>query len=74
MGYHRGRTETIMTPKQRRDWSETIQAGVRAGVADALEDHRRAGRKVPVGHNGRVVWLTVEKALAQARKSEVKAI
>jgi len=55
-----------MTPKKSRDWSERIRAGVRAGIADALEEHRRAGRKVPVLRNGRVVWLTVAKALAAA--------
>ena len=55
-----------MTPKKHREWHDKIEAGVRAGVADALEEHRRAGRKVPVLRKGRVVWLTVEKALAAA--------
>ena len=58
-----------MTPKKRRDWNERIRAGVRAGVADALEEHRRAGRKVPVWSKGRVVRMTVEQALAAAREA-----
>ena len=58
-----------MTPKKRRDWNERIRAGVRAGIADALEEHRRAGRKVPVWRKGRVVRLTVEQALAAARET-----
>ena len=59
----------MTTPKKPRDWSERIQAGVRAGIADALEQHRRAGRKVPVLRRGKVVWLSVEKALAAAREA-----
>jgi hypothetical protein len=58
----------MATPKKPTDWSERIQAGVRAGIADALESHRRAGREVPVMSKGKVVWLTVDKALAAARE------
>ena len=59
----------MTTPKKLKDRSERIQAGVSAGIADALEEHRRAGRKVPVMRRGRVVWLSVEKALAAAREA-----
>lgn len=62
-----------MIKNKRQEWSDKIQAGVRAGISDALEEHRRSGRKVPVGSKGRVVWLTVEKALAKAGKPGVRA-
>lgn len=57
-----------MTPKEHRDWHETIRAGVRAGIADAVRRHKKAGRKVPVWSKGRVVWMTVDAALADLRK------
>lgn len=59
-----------MTRKRRHAWDERIRAGVRAGIADAIEEHRRMGRKIPVWHDGGVVWMTVEKALAAARASQ----
>jgi hypothetical protein len=61
-----------MTAKQRQKWHEKIRAGVRAGIADGLEEHRRAGRKVPVWHDGKVVWMSVARALAAAREVSLR--
>jgi hypothetical protein len=42
---------------------EQVAAAIRRAVRDALLAHARAGNPVPVGANGRVVWLSPEEVL-----------
>jgi urease gamma subunit len=44
-----------MNAEQRRRLRQKIDAGMKAAVAAALEEHRRAGRPVAVLRAGRVV-------------------
>ena len=44
-----------MTAEKKRQLRESIDAGVKKGVSKALEEHRRAGRPVPVWRKGHVV-------------------
>jgi hypothetical protein len=37
-----------------------IEAALRRAVREALLDHKRAGNPVPVGRDGRVVWIAPE--------------
>jgi hypothetical protein len=46
-----------MKPKSKIDLSERIDRGVRLGVAQALEAHRRAGEKVVIWQKGRMVEI-----------------
>jgi hypothetical protein len=48
-----GHREMKQTAKY--DLSERIDLGIRIGVARALEAHRKAGEKVAIWRNGRVV-------------------
>lgn len=43
-----------MTPQEVKELQDKITAGVKAGVAAALEEHRRAGRTVAVWQDGKV--------------------
>ncbi len=43
--------------KTKFDLSESIDRGIRIGVAKALEAHRRAGEKVAILRGGRVVEI-----------------
>ncbi len=38
-----------------------IDIGVRRGVAQALEEHRRAGRSIVVWKDGKIVWIPPEQ-------------
>ncbi len=44
-----------MKAKPNYNLSERIDLGIRLGVAKALEAHRKAGEKVAIWRNGRVV-------------------
>jgi len=44
-----------MKPKPKFDLSERIDIGIKLGVAKALEAHRKAGEKVVIWRNGRIV-------------------
>ena len=44
-----------MKPKAKFDLSERIDLGIKLGVAKALEAHRKAGEKVAIWRDGRVV-------------------
>jgi hypothetical protein len=44
-----------MKPKSKFDLSERIDLGIKLGVAKALEAHRKAGEKVVIWRNGRIV-------------------
>jgi hypothetical protein len=43
-----------MNAEKKNDLRQKITAGVKAAVAAALEEHRRAGRRVAIWQNGRV--------------------
>ncbi|HZM03626.1 MAG TPA: hypothetical protein VFC44_11505 [Candidatus Saccharimonadales bacterium] len=43
-----------MNAEQKKVLREKTNAGVKAAVASALEEHRRAGRKVAIWRDGRV--------------------
>jgi len=44
-----------MNPKPNHDLSKRIDLGIRLGVAKALEAHRKAGEKVAIWRDGRVI-------------------
>jgi hypothetical protein len=44
-----------MKPKSKYDLTERINRGIAIGVARALEAHRKAGKKVAIWRDGRVV-------------------
>jgi hypothetical protein len=44
-----------MNSKSNHDLSRRIDLGIRLGVAKALEAHRKAGEKVAIWRDGRVV-------------------
>ena len=44
-----------MNPQKKTELRQKIDAGVKAAIAAALEEHRRAGRPVAVIRGGRVV-------------------
>ena len=46
-----------MTSEGAQQLERQIEAGVRAGVRKALEEHRRAGRKVAIWKDGQVVLV-----------------
>lgn len=43
-----------MTRAEEQEIDRRIDLGIRAGVADALEEHRRAGRRVAIWRDGAV--------------------
>ena len=43
-----------MNAEKKKDLRQKINAGVKAAVASALAEHRRAGRMVAIWQNGRV--------------------
>jgi hypothetical protein len=43
-----------MNAEKKKDLRQKITAGIKAAVASALEEHRRAGRPVAIWQNGRV--------------------
>jgi hypothetical protein len=45
---------SIMNASEKKDIGDKITAGVEAAVAEALEEHRKAGRKVAIWRDGRV--------------------
>lgn len=46
-----------MTEQEVTELHQKITAGVKAGIAVALEEHRRAGRKVPIWEDGQVKYV-----------------
>jgi len=52
-----------MNAEKKRELRRKIDAGVKAAVAAALEEHRRAGRLVAVMRAGRVVVAQAEPQL-----------
>ena len=50
-----------MKPKPKYDLSERIDRGIKIGVAKALEAHRKAGEKVAVWRDGRVIEIVPRK-------------
>ena len=50
-----------MTADKEKELHEKIDAGVKAGVALAIEEHRRAGRSIVVWRDGKVVWVPPEE-------------
>lgn len=54
-----------MNLENKNQLREKIDAGVKAAVADALEEHRRAGRLVAVMRGDQVVLVTPEPGVAR---------
>jgi len=40
---------------------QRIDAGVKAAVAEAIEEHRRMGRSIVIWRDGQIVWLTPDQ-------------
>ncbi len=51
-----------MNAEQKKDLLQKITAGVKAAVASALEEHRRAGRPVAIWQDGRVRIVLPERS------------
>jgi len=58
-----------MTTEDRKESREKVLAGLRLAVAEALEVHRKAGRKIVVWKDGKVVWLPVKEAIEAVAQS-----
>ena len=58
-----------MKQKSKFDLSERINRGVELGIATALEAHRKAGEKIAIWRDGRVVEILPPK---QRQKSLCK--
>jgi len=50
-----------MTEPKSTDFYEKIDAGIKAAVAGAIEEHRRAGRSIAIWRDGKVVILTPDQ-------------
>ena len=50
-----------MTADKIKEMRQKIHAGVKAAIALALEEHRRAGRSVVIWEDGKVKTLTPEE-------------
>ncbi len=46
-----------------------FEIGVRRGVAQALEEHRRAGRSIVVWKDGKIVWIPPEQIPPQTEEA-----
>ena len=55
-----------MNAEKKKDLRQKINAGVKAAVASALEEHRRAGRLVAIWQNGRVRIVRPEMPTPEA--------
>ena len=53
-----------MSDKEFTEFLQKIDAGVKAGAALALDEHRRMGRSIAIWQNGKIVTLTGEEILA----------
>lgn len=51
-----------MNLEERQKERAQIRAGLRVAIAEAVEGHRRAGRRVAIWRNGKVLRVTVEEA------------
>jgi hypothetical protein len=47
----------IVTNQERDELSAKIDAGVKAAVAGALAEHRKAGRSIVISRDGQIVTL-----------------
>ena len=45
----------------RSEWHKKVEAGVKAAVAQALEEHRKMGRSVVTWRDGQIVTLSPEE-------------
>ena len=52
---------TRVTEQEAAELQQKVEAGARAGVALALEEHYRMGRSIVVWRDGKVVWLKPEE-------------
>jgi hypothetical protein len=55
-------TYQAMTLEERLKEHVQIRAGLHVAIAEAIEEHRRAGREVAIWRNGKVLRVTVEEA------------
>ncbi len=44
-----------MTNKQREEFERKVDAGIKAAIAEAIEEHRRMGRSISIWRDGKVV-------------------
>jgi hypothetical protein len=49
-----------LTKQEREELDDKIDAGAKAAVAEAVEEHRRAGRSIVVMRDGEVVTIQPE--------------
>lgn len=50
-----------MTDDKAKELDQKIDAGIKAGAALAIEEHRLAGRSIVVWKDGKVVWVPAEE-------------
>ena len=50
-----------MNTEKKKELRRKIDAGVKAGAAQAIEEHRRAGRMIVVWRDGRVAEVPAEE-------------
>lgn len=56
--------------KNHNDLTAKIDAGMKAAVAKAIEEHRRAGRSIVVSRDGKIVEIPPEEITPLAEKME----
>jgi ABC-type proline/glycine betaine transport system ATPase subunit len=56
--------QKTMSDKEFTEFLQKIDAGVKAGAALALDEHRRMGRSIAIWQDGKIVTLTGEEILA----------
>ncbi|MCX6360653.1 MAG: hypothetical protein NT029_12635 [Armatimonadetes bacterium] len=50
-----------MSHLERGELFRRIDAGIKAGVARAIAEHKRAGHSIPILRDNEVVWLTPDE-------------
>ena len=55
-----------MTENEEVELDHKIDAGIKAAIADAIEEHRRAGRTIAISRDGKVVILTPDQIPSRA--------
>ena len=51
----------ITTSYQRTEWHRKVEAGVKAAIAKALAEHRKAGRSIVITCDGQIVTLSPDE-------------
>ncbi len=58
--------------KTYNDLTAKIDAGMKAAVAQAIEEHRLAGRSIVVSRDGKIVEIPPEEIVPLAQKTELQ--